>query len=94
MKDKFKLLSEKLLFEVDKEVVKEINEKWENLDKQIEKMALYPTENILPMERVDQTPTSFLREDEFINEVFAKDKLLKNAPNKNEDFIIIKKGKA
>ena len=88
--DKLDLVSKKIKLKVNDEVSKKLSNDWHKLEKQILDLKSIDTDGINPMVRIDPTPESFLRED-IPSEVLDKKFILDNAPEKDDDFIIISK---
>ena len=90
--DKKKLLniSKSLMFEINEDVANSLEQEFSILENKINKMKSIDTDNINPMTSVDETPITFLREDK-VGEALQKDAILNNAPNSDNDFIIINK---
>ena len=67
-----------------------IDQQIEKLEEKLSKLNAINTDNVEPMFWPDETPISFMRED-IPGETFAKEKLLANAPETKDGFIVLKK---
>ena len=88
--DKLDIVSKKIMIKVDKDVSKKLAKDWEDLKKQIEKLKSFNTNGVVPMVRINNDLQTFMRED-IPSDVLSKDLILKNAPDKNQDYIIASK---
>lgn len=89
-KDQLKLQASKLHLDTQQEVLEAIDKEGESLLSQINALKQIDIEGVKPMTRVDETPISFMRED-IPGETFDKEKLLANAPEVKDGFIVLKK---
>ena len=89
-RDQLKLQASKLHLATQQDVLEAIDKEGEELLSQINALKQIDIEGVKPMTRVDETPISFMRED-IPGETFAKEKLLANAPETKDGFIVLKK---
>ena len=68
-----------------------IDQQIEKLDEKLSKLNAINTDNVEPMFWPDETPISFMREDE-PGETLDRNIILKNAPETVGNFISLKKG--
>ena len=83
-------ISNSLKFNINDEAAQEILDSFNEFEKEFNKLKEINTNNIKPMTRIDDSYISFLREDKIKNEL-SKEDFLKNAPNKDKDYIILNK---
>lgn len=83
-------ISNSLKFNINDKAAQEILDSYNEFEKEFNKLKKINTNNVKPMTRIDDSYISFLREDKVKNKL-SKDKFLKNAPNKDKDYIILNK---
>ena len=83
-------ISNSLKFNINDQAAQEILDSYNEFERLFNKLKKINTDNVEPMTRIDDSRISFLREDKVEN-TFLKEKFLKNAPNKNKDYIILNK---
>lgn len=83
-------ISNSLKFNINDEAAQEILDSYNEFEKAFNKLKKINTDNVKPMTRIDDSYISFLREDKVEN-TFSKEKFLKNAPNKDKNYIIVNK---
>ncbi|MCR8613396.1 MAG: aspartyl/glutamyl-tRNA amidotransferase subunit C [Mycoplasma sp.] len=84
----YKSLEKELNIELSDSLVKEIEEYMENILIKVEKIKKLNLENVCPIHYLDDTPTTYLREDKIDHES-QKEKILDNATNKDSNYILI-----
>ncbi|WP_025755111.1 Asp-tRNA(Asn)/Glu-tRNA(Gln) amidotransferase subunit GatC [Mycoplasmopsis cricetuli] len=92
-KEKLKNIVSSLMLEPKEEILDNIIENWNQIQKELKKLDLLDLNNVKPMVHIDETTfVDFFREDE-IDESFSISKvdLLKNASQKDQDYIITTK---
>ena len=88
-KDKIKHTAKLARISLDEKKINNLSKDLSNIFKFIEKLNKANTENIEPLSSIlDHSLRS--REDK-VNDGNIRDKILENAPNKNEDFFIVPK---
>ncbi len=88
-KDKIKHTAKLARISLDEKKIDNLSNDLSNIFKFIEKLNKVNTENIKPLSSIlDHSLRS--REDK-VNDGNIRDKILENAPNKNEDFFIVPK---
>ena len=87
-KNRLKEISGSLKFEVNNEVVSQIESIYIELEKNISKLKKINTDGVVPMTRVNNNPINFLRED-IIGSHLPKEVILKNAPKTLGDFVAV-----
>ena len=88
-KDKIKHTAKLARISLDENKIDSLSKDLSNIFKFIEKLNKANTENVKPLSSIlDQSLR--LREDK-VNDGNIRDKILENAPNKNEDFFIVPK---
>ena len=88
-KDKIKHTAKLARISLDEKKIDNLSNDLSNIFKFIEKLNKVNTENTKPLSSIlDHSLRS--REDK-VNDGNIRDKILKNAPNKNEDFFIVPK---
>lgn len=88
--DKLDLVSKKIMIKVNDEVSKKLADDWHHLEKQINKLKSFNTDEVEPMVRIDNNYENFLRED-IPGKVLSKEIVLRNAPEKDNNYIIVSK---
>lgn len=88
--DKVKLaqVAKTLMFEVNDEVLNQLAIEYDKLNEKINNLKKIDVSNIQPLIYVDETATSFLREDE-LNEDWSPIDVLKNAPQKKNQYVVL-----
>ena len=88
-KDKIKHTAKLARISLDENKIDSLSKDLSNIFKFIEKLNKANTQNVKPLSSIlDQSLR--LREDK-VNDGNIRDKILENAPNKNEDFFIVPK---
>ena len=88
-KDKIKHTAKLARISLDEKKIDDLSKDLSNIFKFIEKLNKANTENVKPLSSIlDHSLRS--REDK-VNDGNIRDKILENAPNKNEDFFIVPK---
>ena len=88
-KDKIKHTAKLARISLDEKKIDNLSKDLSNIFKFIEKLNKANTENVKPLSSIlDHSLRS--REDK-VNDGNIRDQILKNAPNKNEDFFIVPK---
>ena len=88
-KDKIKHTAKLARISLDENKIDNLSKDLSNIFKFIEKLNKADTENVKPLSSIlDHSLRS--REDK-VNDGNIRDKILENAPNKNEDFFIVPK---
>tara|TARA_B100000767_G_C19521921_1_gene432894 strand:+ start:16 stop:303 length:288 start_codon:yes stop_codon:yes gene_type:complete len=88
-KDKIKHTAKLARISLDENKIDSLSKDLSNIFKFIEKLNKVDTKNVKPLSSIlDQSLR--LREDK-VNDGNIRDKILENAPNKNEDFFIVPK---
>mgnify|MGYP003389350434 FL=1 len=88
-KDKIKHTAKLARISLDEKKINNLSKDLSNIFKFIEKLNKANTENVKPLSSIlDHSLRS--REDK-VNDGNIRDKILENAPNKNEDFFIVPK---
>ena len=88
-KDKIKHTAKLARISLDEKKIDNLSKDLSNIFKFIEKLNEANTENVKPLSSIlDHSLRS--REDK-VNDGNMRDKILENAPNKNEDFFIVPK---
>ena len=88
-KDKIKHTARLARISLDEKKIDNLSKDLSNIFKFIEKLNKANTENVKPLSSIlDHSLRS--REDK-VNDGNIRDKILENAPNKNEDFFIVPK---
>ena len=88
-KDKIRHTAKLARISLDENKIDSLSKDLSNIFKFIEKLNKANTENVKPLSSIlDQSLR--LREDK-VNDGNIRDKILENAPNKNEDFFIVPK---
>ena len=90
MKNNLEKISNTLKLNNTKELNESLIREFEKQNKKIKAMQMIDTAGIEPMVRIDDTETSFLRED-IIGDVLHKKTILENSFSSKEGFVIIKK---
>ncbi|WP_313770858.1 glutamyl-tRNA amidotransferase [Mycoplasmopsis felis] len=92
-KRKIKKNSKNINVWVTEEVVDNILKNWLKLEKEIKWFDNLDLTNIEPMSKIDEEYyIDFLREDDFNNlDSINKSELINNAPQKNNDYVILTK---
>ncbi|WP_322901736.1 glutamyl-tRNA amidotransferase [Mycoplasmopsis felis] len=92
-REKLKKIVKTLMFEPTEEVVDNILKKWLKLEKEIKWFDNLDLTNIEPMSKIDEEYyIDFLREDDLNNlDSINKSELINNAPQKNNDYVILTK---
>ena len=88
-KDKIKHTAKLARISLDEKKIDELSKDLSNIFKFIEKLNKANTENVKPLSSILDHSLRF-REDK-VNDGNMRDKILENAPNKNEDFFIVPK---
>lgn len=88
-KEKFISMTNKILINIDEDVLKLLEQEFYFIQDNMNKIKFINVDNIEPMARISQ-PISFLRED-IVTTSLDKKKLLSNAFEHNEDYIIMKR---
>lgn len=84
-------IAKKIFIEPNKEVLKLLENDYEYIKESIKMLDKFDLSNVKPLTRISK-PIDFLREDEEQNNIILDKKIaLKNAANKNKDYIIIKR---
>lgn len=86
-----KKMAQELLIDADDDVIEALIAEWSQIKHHLDLIIQIDVEGIEPMAVVDESPTSFMREDIETTDYLNKKDLLDNAARKNEDYIIIKK---
>lgn len=81
----------KVKLRINDSVADVIDQQIEKLDEKLFKLNAVNTDNVEPMFWPDETPISFMREDE-PGETLDRNIILKNAPEVVGNFISLKKG--
>lgn len=88
-KEKFMNMAKKILIDIDDNVLLSLEKEFNFIDNNMNNIKNINIDGIEPMSRISP-PITFLREDiEYPG--LAKKKLLSNAFNSNEDYVIIKR---
>ena len=88
-KDKIKHTAKLARISLDEKKIDDLSKDLSNIFKFIEKLNKANTDNVKPLSSIlDHSLRS--REDK-VNDGNIRDKILENAPNKNEDFFIVPK---
>jgi aspartyl-tRNA(Asn)/glutamyl-tRNA(Gln) amidotransferase subunit C len=88
-KDKIRHTAKLARISLDENKIDSLSKDLSNIFKFIEKLNKVDTKNVKPLNSIlDQSLR--LREDK-VNDGNIRDKILENAPNKNEDFFIVPK---
>ncbi len=87
---KLATVAKKLMFDVNENVLSKLEVEYETLLAEIKLIKEIDTTNVEPMVRVDESLTSFMREDEE-GQTLPKEVILKNAPKTSGDFVAVKK---
>ncbi|UWV79457.1 glutamyl-tRNA amidotransferase [Mycoplasmopsis felis] len=92
-REKLKKIVKTLMFDSTEEVVDNILKNWLKLEKEIKWFDNLDLTNIEPMSKIDEEYyIDFLREDDFNNlDSINKSELINNAPQKNNDYVILTK---
>jgi aspartyl-tRNA(Asn)/glutamyl-tRNA(Gln) amidotransferase subunit C len=88
-KDKIKHTAKLARISLDEKKIDNLSKDLSNIFKFIEKLNKANTENVKPLSSILDHSLRF-REDK-VNDGNMRDKILQNAPNKNEDFFIVPK---
>jgi aspartyl-tRNA(Asn)/glutamyl-tRNA(Gln) amidotransferase subunit C len=88
-KDKIKHTAKLARISLDEKKIDNLSKDLSNIFKFIEKLNKANTENVKPLSSILDHSLRF-REDK-VNDGNMRDKILENAPNKNEDFFIVPK---
>lgn len=92
-KEFFNKVGKKIYIEADEKFINTLQQEFERIHQNLEKLQKIDTTNIEPLIRVGN-PITILREDEIDLEIsLEKKQALANAEEKNEDFIIIQRNK-
>lgn len=92
-KEFFNKVGKKIYIEADEKFINTLQQEFERIHQNLEKLQKIDTTNIEPLIRVGN-PITILREDEIDSEIsLEKKQALANAEEKNEDFIIIQRNK-
>lgn len=84
-------MANKIYIEPTKDVLEYLKLEYEEINNNLEKLKKFDVSNIEPLARISR-PITFLREDEIDNSIILEKKVaLKNATEKNDDFIVIKR---
>lgn len=89
-KEEIKKIASSLLFDVTEEVLKDFEEFFEQHLQDLKAFEKIDTTGVKPMSFIDETPKTFMRDD-VPGKSLEKEKLLNNATNKNDDFVILSK---
>ncbi|WP_339022936.1 Asp-tRNA(Asn)/Glu-tRNA(Gln) amidotransferase subunit GatC [Spiroplasma endosymbiont of Crioceris asparagi] len=89
-KEQIKELAEDLLIDLSEDEIKDILLTDENVEKRFEKIINYQVADVEPLDFPFEINNTFLREDDQI-EAIEKETILNLAPEKNADYIIVKK---
>ncbi|VEU76423.1 Asp-tRNA(Asn)/Glu-tRNA(Gln) amidotransferase subunit GatC [Mycoplasmopsis columboralis] len=89
-KEQLKEIVSSLMIEPTEEVLNNIIENWNNIQLELEKLNKLDLENVQPMSHIDESlKIDFLREDiEDRSFAITKEDILKNAADKDDDYII------
>lgn len=89
-KEQLKEIVSSLMIEPTEEVLNNIIENWNNIQLELEKLNKLDLENVQPMSHIDESlKIDFLREDiEDSSFAITKEDILKNAADKDDDYII------
>jgi len=88
-KEKIKHTAKLARISLDEKKIDNLSKDLSNIFKFIEKLNKANTENVKPLSSILDHSLRF-REDK-VNDGNMRDKILENAPNKNEDFFIVPK---
>jgi aspartyl-tRNA(Asn)/glutamyl-tRNA(Gln) amidotransferase subunit C len=88
--DYFKQLALNLRFRLSDEEALAIQEEFETLISQMSLLESIPTEDVEPMVYPNETPNTFLREDQALH-VLSFDESLSNAPQSKNGYFVTKK---
>lgn len=92
-KEFFNKVGKKIYIEADEKFINTLQQEFERIHQNLEKLQKIDTTNIEPLIRVGN-PITILREDEIDLEIsLEKKQALANAEEKNKDFIIIQRNK-
>lgn len=92
-KEFFNKVGKKIYIEANEKFINTLQQEFERIHQNLEKLQKIDTTNIEPLIRVGN-PITILREDEIDSEIsLEKKQALANAKEKNEDFIIIQRNK-
>lgn len=84
-------MANKIYIEPTKDVLEYLKLEYEEINSNLEKLKKFDVSNVEPLTRITPSIT-FLREDEIDESIILeKDVALKNASEKNDDFIVIKR---
>ncbi|MGZ9756517.1 Asp-tRNA(Asn)/Glu-tRNA(Gln) amidotransferase subunit GatC [Mycoplasma sp. 4423] len=92
-KEKLNEIVKTLMFEPTKQVVNDILENWNKLQKQIKYFDKLDLTNVKPMSHINESyQIDFLREDEYNEEDrITKARILSNAPESDGDYLKLTK---
>ncbi|UUD36017.1 aspartyl/glutamyl-tRNA amidotransferase subunit C [Mycoplasmopsis citelli] len=92
-KEKLKEIVASLMIEPTDEVLNNILDNWNNIQNELKKFNKLDLENVAPLSHINETPlVDFLREDIVDNSFsISKDDILKNAKDKDQNYIITSK---
>jgi len=88
-KDKIKNVSKLAMISVDEKKIDSLTKDLNSIFKFIEKLNELNTDNVEPLSSILNQPLR-LRKDE-INDGKIREKILKNSPQKNEEFFVVPK---
>ncbi|MGL5205567.1 MAG: Asp-tRNA(Asn)/Glu-tRNA(Gln) amidotransferase subunit GatC [Metamycoplasmataceae bacterium] len=88
-REKFILMTNKILINIDENVLNSLQEEFYFIQESMDKIKNINIEGIEPMARISK-PITFLRED-IVGPSLDKQKLLSNAADHNEDYVIMKR---
>ncbi|UUM19938.1 MULTISPECIES: aspartyl/glutamyl-tRNA amidotransferase subunit C [unclassified Mycoplasma] len=92
-KEQLKEIVSSLMIEPTEQVLDNIIENWNNIQNELKKFDKINLDNVAPLSHINETPLiDFLRED-YVDNSFSisKEDILKNAKDKDQDFIITSK---
>lgn len=91
-KENMKIVANDLMIDVDEDVVEGIILDFEEIQKHLELIKSIDVSGVKPMFLIDESNTSYLREDEPIDDnILKKEFILDNASRKNGDYVLVKK---
>ncbi|MGL5204896.1 MAG: Asp-tRNA(Asn)/Glu-tRNA(Gln) amidotransferase subunit GatC [Metamycoplasmataceae bacterium] len=88
-REKFILMTNKILINIDENVLNSLEEEFYFIQENMNRIKNINIDNVEPMARISK-PITFLRED-IEGPSLDKEKLLSNATDHNEDYVIMKR---
>lgn len=92
-REKIKIQTKTIKLIPSDEVLNTLEKEAAQLQKDIDLLKTVDISNVRPMVRMDETPTSFLRDDvaELIHPTLGQEEVLANAPRRETAFIAVRK---